>query len=312
MSSAVVAGSPTADQLARSRAGLALGLAAFLFWGGPAPIYFHFMAHVPAAEILAHRVVWSFLMILAMVAWTGRLGEAGAILASPRRWPVYIITTALVSTNWGVFIWATGHNRLLETSLGYYLTPLVLVVLGVLLLGERLRLAQAGAVVLALGGCSVMVVAAGGLPWVSLTLVGSWSLYALVRKKYGIDPAIGIFIETLIALPFALGYIAWTQWSGSGHFQGAGIGWLMLTGPVTAIPMVCFMMAAARLRLSTVGILQYLTPTLSFLLAVLVFEESFTLAHGITFALIWLGIAIFCWDGVRSSARPIAAAAPAR
>ncbi|WP_445681427.1 EamA family transporter RarD [Radicibacter daui] len=312
MSSATVAGSPVPDQLARSRAGLAFGLAAFLFWGGPAPLYFHAMASVPALEILAHRVVWSFLILFAMVAWSGRLGETRVILTSPRRWPVYIITTLLISTNWGVFIWATGHNRLLETSLGYYLTPLVLVVLGVLLLGEKLRFAQAGAVVLALGGCSVMVIAAGGLPWVSLTLVTSWSFYALVRKKYGIDPTVGIFIETLIALPLSLGYIGWLHWSGQSHFSGTGIGMLMLAGPVTAIPMVCFMMAAARLRLSTIGILQYLTPTLSFLLAVLVFEETFTPAHAVTFTLIWVGIAIFCWDGVRASSRAVVAAAPAR
>ena len=283
--------------------GLACGLGAFLFWG-VAPIYFHVMGDLPPLEILAHRICWSFVLIVVVLAALGKLGQAIGRL-TPRRLGLAMITAGLVSINWTVFIWAVGSGRTLETAVGYYVNPLVIVLLGVVFLRERLRWRQWGSVGLAALGVGTMILSFGGLPWVSLTLALSWGFYALVRKAMRVEALDGFFMETMLLLPFALGWLVWLALSGQGHFwvqndTGTDL-LLVLAGPITAVPLLLFAQGSLHLRLATMGVLQYIAPTLSFLIAVFLFGERFTLTHAITFAFIWAGVALFAWDGWRAS-----------
>ncbi len=289
----------------RETIGLFYGLGAFLLWG-VAPIYFHIMGVVPPAEVLAHRVAWGFALIVVVLAVVGQLRKASAAL-TPKRLGLSVITAGLVSINWGVFIWAVGQGRTLETAVGYYVNPLVIVLLGVVVLRERLRLAQWISVGLAALGVATMVISFGGLPWVSLTLAVSWGVYTLVRKLTNVDALSGFFMETLILLPLALGWLGWLTWNGTGHFLHQAR-WLdallVLAGPVTAVPLLLFVQSALRLRLATIGVLQYIAPTLSFIIAVWLFGETFTPTHIVTFGFIWAGVALFAWDGWRASNPP--------
>jgi chloramphenicol-sensitive protein RarD len=298
--------------------GLAYGLAAFLLWG-IAPLYFHLMGAVPPVEILAHRITWSFVLIVCVLLAVGQWRAACAGLTL-RRVALSMLTAGLVTINWGVFIWAVTNGRTLETSVGYYVNPLVIVLLGVVILREKLRPAQWVSVALAALGVGTMVISFGGLPWVSLTLATSWGVYALVRKVAKFDALGGFFMETLVLLPFALGWLIWLSVTGTGNFVQHGDRlldlMLMFMGPVTAVPLLLFVQSALRLRLATIGVLQYIAPTISFLLAVLVFGETFTTTHAITFGFIWAGVVLFAWDGWRAgnSARNafrLAASSPA-
>ncbi len=295
-------GAPATTLLARRRAsvGVATALAAFLLWGF-APVYFKVIEHLSALEILAHRVVWTLAILIILVAALGRLHEVVRSLTSRRRLGILLITTLLVSSNWLIFIWAIQQDRILEASLGYYINPLVNVLLGVAFLSERLSRWQGVAVLLATIGVGVLIVGIGTIPWVALSLAVTFGLYALVRKKAQVDPLIGLLVETLILLPAAAGYLIWLAATGAGVFGPGNWGMsalLLASGLVTGTPLVLFMYGAQRLTLSTIGLMQYLAPSIHFLLALLVYGEAFTWAHLVTFVFIWIGLALYSWDAM--------------
>lgn len=284
---------------ARTRAGLFFGLGAYLLWGF-LPLYFKFLAHVDPTEIVAHRIVWSLLFL-------------GALATAWRRWPTIrtafsdrgvlltlAATAVLIAVNWLVYIWAVLNGHVLEGSLGYYLNPLVNMLLGVLLLKEKLTRGQMAAGGLAALGVAVLAVGAGTGLWISLTVAFSFALYGYLRKVAPVDSLEGLYIETLLLAPIALGWIVWSNVdAGSFSFDWLTILLLALSGAVTAVPLLLFTAAAKRLPYSTLGFLQYIGPTIHFILAVFVFGERLTVAHVICFAAIWAALAIFAFEGVR-------------
>lgn len=287
----------------RERAiGVAFGLGAYLSWGF-LPLYLKAVGTVAAPEILAHRILWSVLLLAGLAVALGRGPQLRALAARPRTLAVLGLTAVLIGANWLLYIWAVGAGRVLETSLGYFINPLVNVALGILVLRERLRRAQAAAVALAALGVGLLAVAQGGLPWVALALAFSFSLYGLLRKMAPVDPLTGLLAETALLAPLALLYLA----AFGAHDFGAAPGLdalLVLSGLVTAAPLLLFAGAAKRLRYATMGLLQYIAPTIQFLLAVLLFGETLTGAHIVTFAFIWAGLALYAGDAVRSAAKP--------
>jgi chloramphenicol-sensitive protein RarD len=282
------------------RGGLALGLGAYLLWG-ILPLYFKAVDHVGALEIVAHRIIWSLFFLAALATWMKRWPAIRTALATPRVMMTLALTSALIGVNWLVYIYAVVSGHVLEGSLGYYLNPLVNVLLGVFLLKEKLSTAQKAAVFLAAAGVAVLAAGAGDALWISLTLAASFALYGFLRKVAPVDSLEGLSIETTILLPFALGWVIWLQVSGTGSFLEAPRTDLLLIlgGAITAIPLLLFTAAARRLPYSTLGFLQYVAPSLQFLLAVLVFGEPLTNAHLVCFAAIWTALAIFVFEGVR-------------
>lgn len=301
---------PIADTPAdTSRAGLGYALLAFLMWG-LFPLYFHALAEVPSLEVLAHRVIWSALLLAGWAAWRGRLGPIFAEFRKPRRMVFYALTTVLISANWWIFIWAIQNGRVLEGSLGYYINPLVNVLLGVVFLHERLNPRQWLAIAVAAGAVLWLVAAKGVVPWVSLSLALSFGSYGLIRKMAGFDAMLGLTIETLLLAPLALAGLAWWMHTGQASMGRFGIGvdlLLLIAGLVTVAPLLCFLEAGLRLKLATLGIVQYITPTMQFLLGVFVFHEHFDHQRGITFVLIWVALAIYTLDALRQHRmRPVA------
>ncbi len=287
--------------------GILYGVTAFGIWG-LVPIYYKTLGHVSSLEIVAHRVVWAMvaLFILVLVKRQGRL--IFAELRDLRSLGFYLITTLLVGSNWLIFIWAIHNDRLLESSLGYYINPLVSVVLGVLFLRERLSGRQMLAVALAVVGVLNLILRFGSFPWIALTLALTFGFYGLLRKRAGGDAIRGLSIETLLATPVALFFLGALALHGGGAFGRINLttdALLVFAGIVTAIPLVCFLQAARRVHLSTVGLMQYLAPTLNFLLAVLVYGEPFTTAHLITFTCIWVALAIYSFDAFSRNAQII-------
>lgn len=280
-------------------AGIIAALTAFCAWGF-SPLYFKlFEGAVPAPEILSHRVLWTVLMLGVLFQLRGLWPRVRVEIASPRRLLAYLLTTTLIGANWGVFIWAVNNNHIVEASLGYYINPLVVVALAMLFLGERLRPWQWLAVTLALAGVGYKVWQVGSLPVVAICLAFSFSTYAVIRKREQIDPFIGLFVETALLLPVALLYLAWVHIEGSGAWltQPLGINLLLsLAGLVTAIPLICYMEGAKRLALKTMGLLSYLSPTLQLMVGVMIFHEPFTADTGVTFVLIWFGLAVYTAD----------------
>jgi chloramphenicol-sensitive protein RarD len=289
------------DEYERARAGLFLGLGAYLVWG-VLPLYFKAIGHVGAVEIVAHRIVWSLFFLGALVTLSRKWGEIGAAFRAPRVLLTLLLTAALIGANWLIYIYAVVSGHVLEGSLGYYLNPLVNVLLGTILLKERLSRFQKAAVALAAAGVAVLAAGAGDALWISLSLAASFALYGFLRKVAPVAALEGLFIETLLLTPLALGWILWLQHSGGGAFledRTTDI-LLVLGGAVTAIPLLLFTLAARRLPYSTLGFLQYIAPSLQFLLAILVFGEPLTAAHILCFAAIWTALAVFVVEGLRS------------
>lgn len=282
----------------QTAAGVFYALLAYLSWG-LMPIYWKAVGYVPPVQMIAHRVVWSVLVLVLIISVFRRWQALWATLRNPRHLALLLVTALLVSANWLVFVWSVQHDRVLESSLGYYINPLVNVVLSMVFLHERLRRWQWAAVTLALLGVLNMVVQLGMLPWVSLALAGTFSIYGLLRKIAPVDGLIGLTVETLLLLPLALGYLLLVSVQGEGAFL-AGNGRLdmliMLSGWVTALPLLWFANSARRLRYTTVGFFQYLAPTCQFLLAVLAYNEPFTSVHLITFVCIWLALLLYSVD----------------
>ncbi|MEL6361528.1 MAG: EamA family transporter RarD [Pseudomonadota bacterium] len=289
---------PSQDEAVRF--GLIAGVMAYTFWG-LFPIYLKMLSDVAVTEVLAHRILWSV--------------PFGAIILSYRKqWPEVIravrqrkvilmltISAIAISLNWLIYVWAVANDRVLEASLGYYINPLMYVAAGVLVLGEKLRPLQIGAVALATIGVLVLTFGVGSFPWVSITLAILFTAYGYVRKTTDVGAMPGLFVETSLLAPFALIFMIFLFSTGQNTFANTGSGMnvlLILAGPVTVGPLVLFALAARRLKLSTLGFLQYIGPTLQFFLGIY-FGEAFTLAHGICFGLIWTALAVFSIDAVR-------------
>jgi chloramphenicol-sensitive protein RarD len=280
-----------------ARVGALAGLAAYLVWGF-IPLYFKLLTHVRPIVIVSHRIVWSALFVALVLAAQRRQGEVLATLRSRRALATLAASTALIAVNWFTYIWAVAHARVVEAGLGYFINPLVNVLLGIVFLRERLRAGQAAALLLAAAGVAVQIVALGHVPWVALTLAVSFSLYALFRKVTPAGPLVGLFVETVLLLPVALLFVAAT-WQATTFSRGT-YALLAASGVVTAVPLLLFATAARRVRLATMGFLQFLSPTCQLLLAVLAFHEPFTRWHLASFALIWAGLLLYSLDSLRS------------
>jgi chloramphenicol-sensitive protein RarD len=275
--------------------GVAAAAAAYLIWG-LFPLYFHALQGVPAGEVLAHRVAWSALFMAALVTGLRRWPTVVVQLRRPGAMKTLTASALFISTNWLVYIWSVQSGRVLEASLGYFITPLVSVLLGVVFLREPLSRRQVAAVLLAAAGVLWLVIRAGKVPWVSLTLAGSFGLYGLLRKQLAVDAIAGLLAEVAVLAPLAVAWLAWLWWRGEGHLVSAGPGvttLLVLTGVVTAVPLLLFAVGVRRLTLATVGLLLYVNPTTQFALAVWRFDEPFTAAHAVAFGCIWASLAVY-------------------
>ena len=277
--------------------GLLCAISAFLFWG-LVPIFFKQLAGVSPLEIVSHRILWSALILLIALTLRKRLSFLKYL--SREVLIALFFSSVLMTLNWLIFIWAIGENKILSTSLGYFINPLVSVVLGLLFLKERLRLWQWLAVGLALVGVLNQLAWVGSLPWVALALAFSFAFYGLIRKQLAIDPVEGLFIEACYMLPLSLGYFYWLDLNGQMMFSEVSTQidlLLMAAGLVTVIPLLLFAAGAQRLNLNVVGMAQYITPTMSFIIAINLYDEPFSLVQLITFIFIWLGLIIFTTEG---------------
>lgn len=302
MSVPALPSAPVAEaELRETRKGVLYGVLAYLTWGFSV-FYFKALGSVPPVEILAHRIVWSVPLLLGWLAWRGRLGDLRQALSQRRTILILLVTTVLIGSNWLVFIFTVATGRIVQSSLGYYINPLVNVLLGVVFLGERLRRMQIASVLLATVGVTYLTLSYGELPLLSLFLAGTFGLYGLLRKTVRADGPVGLTVETSLLLPAALFFLVYREARGELVFTHTS--WrvdllLPLAGVVTTVPLVWFANAVRRLRLATMGFLQYLSPSLQLLLAIAVYGEPFTRAHLVTFGCIWLALALYSYDAWR-------------
>ncbi len=286
----------------RSSRAIASACAAYAIWG-VYPLYFHRLQHVPALQVLAHRVVWSLPLVLGVLAWR----DGRHLVASLRRMPPALAhlgaAAALLVGHWGVNVWALTHGHVVDASLGYFINPLLSVGLAAAVLGEPLRKRQAVAIMLAAAGVVWMGFALGAAPWIALALAASFAGYGLLRKTAPLGVADGLFLEMALAFPLAAAYLA----THGGTFAASSWsqrGLLAAAGPLTVAPLLLFALSARGIPLATLGMLQYITPTLLLLLGVALYQERFDARHGIGFALVWLGIALYL--GERRAEKPVA------
>jgi chloramphenicol-sensitive protein RarD len=282
-------------------AGLGYGVLAYLIWGF-FPVYFKALGGVPALQVVCHRIVWSVLFLWIIIIWRGGWRTVRDAFRDRRAVALLTVSALLIATNWLVFIIAVGHAQVIQSSLGYFITPFVSVLLGFFFFQERLRRLQLLSLVLAAIGVLLLTIQYGRFPWVALILALTFGSYGLFRKIVTVDSLTGLTVETLILGPLALAYLLYVSWHGNGAFltMGAQTTFLiLLAGVVTAVPLLLFASAARRLRLATIGFLQYITPTMHFLLAVLLYKEPFTQAHLASFLFIWGGLCCYSYDAWR-------------
>ncbi len=282
------------DNSHHTRAGLVYGLIAYGWWG-LVPIYFKAVAHVPPVAVLAHRVVWSVVFLTVVIAAQRRRSEVVAAVRDRRMLLTLVASTVMVSLNWLLFIYAITVNQILQSSLAYFINPLLFVALAVVVLKERLRFAQVVAIAVAAAGVLYMTARGGQVPWLALGMATSFAAYGLLRKVAPVSPLVGLTVETTLLLPPALGVAAWFLWrdAAAGTLGAGTFALLVLAGIITTVPLLAFAAAARRLPLATIGFLQYIAPTGQFLLAVLLYGEPFTTTHAISFGCIWTALAIF-------------------
>ncbi|AVO37778.1 EamA family transporter RarD [Pukyongiella litopenaei] len=276
-------------------AGLGFALSAYLMWGF-LPIYMKWVSHIPPAEVVAHRILWSVPVAALLLVLLRRTRDLTDALRNPRMLAMACVTATLITINWGIYVWAISVDRALDAALGYYINPLFSVALGAILLGEKLTRAQLIAIALAAAAVVVLTIEAGTLPWAAVGLTLSWGFYALFKKSLPIGPNQGFLLEVLILLLPALAYMLWLSGTGRSHFAvgNAQDTWLLLgCGVVSAVPLIVYANGAKLLRLSTIGILQYIAPTLIFLVAVFLFGEEFSGARLIAFPMIWAALVIY-------------------
>ncbi|TGN53891.1 EamA family transporter RarD [Paracoccus liaowanqingii] len=283
--------------------GLVFAIAAYAMWGF-LPIYMKALAHLPAAEIIAHRILWSLPIAAAVLIWQGRAAEVGQALRQPRLVAMAALTAMLISVNWLIYVWAIANDQALDAALGYYINPLFSVFLGATLLKERLTRGQFAAIALAAAAVIILTMQAGSLPLVAIGLTLSWGFYAYCKKSLPLGPNQGFTLEVLLLAPFAAGFLIWQAAQGEAHFTSGGWGQTLLLigcGPITAIPLLFYANGAKLIRLSTIGILQYIAPTMIFLCAVLIFGEPFDGARLIAFPMIWAALVIYSVTLVRQA-----------
>lgn len=280
-----------------SKAGFLFALGAYLLWGF-LPFYMKAVAHIPPFEVVAHRVIWSIPVTAVVIFWLGRTADIRKAIRTPRTLAMGALTATLITVNWGIYVWAIGAGRALETALGYYINPLFSIFLGAVLLGEKMSRPQWVAIALAAIAVAILTWDAGGLPWVSLGLAISWGFYAFFKKTLPIGPTQGFFLEILILVLPAVAFLLYLDGKGQGHFIGAGakdMTLLMFAGIVTAVPLILYANGAKLLRLTTIAIMQYIAPTMIFLVAVFVFREEFGPTKLVAFLFIWTALAVYSW-----------------
>lgn len=280
--------------------GMLYAIAAYAMWG-LFPLYWKALHHVPALEILSHRMTWSLLFVLLLLVLRRRWAWLKTAVHTPRTMLLFTASAVLLSVNWFVYIWGVNAGFIVETSLGYFINPLVSVLMGVFFLGETLRKGQWGAIILAAMGVIYLTVHYGTLPWIALTLATSFALYGLIRKTAPLGSLEGLSLETALMFFPALGYLIYLQSQGTaafGHVDGQTTALLGLAGVATAVPLLFFAAGARRIKLATIGILQYIAPTLQFLIGVLVYHEAFTADRLVGFSLIWLALLIYSGENI--------------
>lgn len=295
---------PLARQDGDSRSGFLLALLTYFLWGF-LPLYMKALAHVSPVEVIAHRIIWSVPIALAVLVWLGRTADLKAALKTPRTLAMAAVTAALISVNWGIYVWAIGADRALDAALGYYINPLFSILLGSVLLGERLRGVQWLAIAFAATGVAVLTWDAGSLPLVALALTLTWGFYAYFKRSLPIGPNQGFTLEVLLLTPPALAVLGWYAGQG-GHFATgvASDTWLLLgCGIITAGPLMLYANAAKRLRLTTIAIMQYIAPTMIFITAVFLFREPFSTVKLVAFGFIWAGLVIYSASMLRRASR---------
>ncbi|NLQ17958.1 EamA family transporter RarD [Marinomonas sp. M1K-6] len=283
-----------------SKSGIFYALTAFTLWA-IAPIYFKEMSFVPATEILAHRVIWSCVIVLVLILILRYTDALKTVLQSPKTLLAMVVSTVLIAINWGTFIWAIQNNKMLSASLGYYINPLISILLGMIFFQDKLDRVRKAAVVLCFCAVAFEVIQFGSLPWIALVLAVTFGFYGLVRKKAAVDSFTGMAIETAILLPFALVYLMLVDSPSANMFENsASVNWLLFAaGPVTMIPLMCFAAAANRVSMVTLGFFQYIGPTGMFFLAVFLYDEPLSPEKLTTFVLIWSALAILIFDSIR-------------
>ncbi len=285
-----------------AKQGLFLALTAFTWWGLLTPAYFKWVGFADPVEVLCHRAIFSMPICAALISYNKGWREVRTVLKEPKAVLSLVCSSLTVGFNWGIYIWSVIAGYVLQGSLGYYIVPVLNVLVGVVILKERLSRWQVGAVLLAGAGTINLTLAVGEPPWVALLIAGSFAAYGLLRKTMTMGAVGGLFVETLIMWPFALAWLVWLWLDGELAFSSHGLGGafaLILVGPITTIPLLCFTHAARLLRMSTIGLCQYWAPSLMFILAVFVYREPFTASHLITFICIWIGCGLYVLDSWR-------------
>ncbi|WP_011580310.1 MULTISPECIES: EamA family transporter RarD [Chelativorans] len=286
-----------------SAQGFLFAFSAYFLWG-LLPIFLKMVAHIPPMEVVAHRVVWSVPIAAVVLLLLGRTADVRKALRSPRTLLLAALTASLITANWGLYVWAIATDRALDTALGYYINPLVSIAMAAVFLGEKFTRLQLAAVALATAAVAVLTIESGGLPWLSLMIAMTFAVYGFLRKTLPIGPSQGFFLEVLILSVPALAYIAWLQWTGQGHFglgQPENMVLLLACGPVTACPFLLYAFGAKALRYATIGIMQYIAPSMVFITAVFIFKEPFSRVQAFTFALIWIALALYTWPMLRGA-----------
>ncbi len=295
------------------RRGFLFGVGAYLLWG-LFPLYWPLLEPAGAVEILSHRITWSLITMTLVCLLAGRFSQFRAILSDPRSRRLLSLAAVVIAINWGTYIWGVNNHRVLETSLGYFINPLVTILMGVLILGERLRRWQWVAVGIAGVAVIGLTVEYGRPPWVSLILAFSFGTYGLAKKQAGVESIESLTFETMILAPLAIGYLIWLGASGNGHFLGHGVGHsalLVLTGVVTAVPLILFGAAAIRVPMTTLGLLQYLAPVLQFALGITLLDEEMSPMTWVGFGLVWVALVIFTVESIRHRRQQLRLTVPA-
>ncbi|KAB0573504.1 EamA family transporter RarD [Brucella pituitosa] len=297
-------------QLSDGSRGFMMAMGAYGLWA-ILPFYLKALSHLPALEIVAHRVIWSVPVAIILLIFIGQFRTILDALRNPRMLAMAALTAALITINWSVYVWAVAHDQIIGAALGYYINPLFNVVLGGLFLGERLTKVQYVAVGFAFTAVLVLTFNAGGLPWVSLVLPVTFGLYGFFRKSLPMQPLQGFTLEVVILSVPALGYVLWLMSNGQDHFFSgtiSNVSLLLLAGPFTAIPLILYAGGAKLLRYTTLGLMQYLTPTLLFIFAIFIFHEPFSNAQLVAFVLIWTGLIIYTWSSLSAHRKARASA----
>jgi len=288
------------EEAVRARHGVIFAIAAYTFWG-IAPVYFKLIAQVPALEILAHRIIWAFIIVFMLIIGLKRLQRVIPVMKNPSHMGRLLVATLLLGGNWFLFIWAVNNDHILDASLGYYINPLLNVAIGMVFFSERMRTIQLVAIAMAVIGVVIQIVSFGSVPWIALVLAFSFAIYGAIRKRLPVDSITGLWLETLLLLPIMLVYMLFFAQSASSDLTANP--WtlnllLILAGVVTTVPLLCFTAAAQRIRYSTLGFFQYIGPSLMFILAVAVYGEPLAADKLVTFVIIWAALLLYSVDSL--------------